>query len=89
MAAETLGDLLPPEQSSMLTERAKKMTKEELEQAINHHPDIGMYFEDMSSLRKLAITRVNIGETPFTWSEHNFSSADKDPQYPSTCDCFI
>ena len=88
-SGKTLGELLPGNQAELLTENAKKLTKSELEESLNRHPDTGLYFEDLSSLRKLATRRINKGETPFSWSSHDFKDEDKEHDHPSTCICII
>ncbi len=83
----TLGELLPTEHASLLTDTAKNLTKDGLETAVNTHPNSSMTEEDMGSIRKVAITRINGGQTPFTYTSHNFTADEGDPQDPNTCSC--
>jgi hypothetical protein len=84
----TLGDLLPPSQAKLLTSAAKKLTKKQLETSINKHPHPGLTHKDIASVRKVSITRVNGGQSVLTWSSHNFSDEEVNPQDPSTCSTF-
>ena len=86
-AAPTLGSLLPPSQAKLLTAAAKGLTKKQLEAALNKHPKSTLSHKDLGSIRKLMIARINGGQSAFTWSSHNLSDRDKDPQEPSTCVC--
>lgn len=87
-SAPTLGSLLPTSQSKLLTAKAKKLTKQQLETALNKHPHKNLTSKDMASLRKLAINRINGGQSAFTWSGHNFTDHEVGHQDPSTCICF-
>jgi hypothetical protein len=87
-AAPTLGSLLPSSQAKLLTASTKKLTKQKLETALNKHPHKDLSHKDMSGLRKLAISRINEGQSAFTWSGHNFTDHEVSQQDPSTCICF-
>lgn len=88
-SAPTLGSLLPSHQAKLLTPKVKKMTKRQLESAINKHPHPSLSHKDIASLRKVAIERINGGQSAYTWSSHNFTAHEVDPQDPSTCSTFL
>ena len=85
----TLGSLLPPSQAKLLTSAAKKMTKAQIEKTVNKHPNHKLSHKDVASIRKLTIARINGGQSALTWSSHNFTDHDVNPQDPSTCSCFL
>ena len=87
-SAPTLGSLLPSSQAKLLTAKAKKLTKKQLEEAINKHPHKGLSHKDIASIRKVSIERINGGQSVLTWSSHNFKSDEVNPQDPSTCSTF-
>ena len=88
-SAPTLGSLLPSGQAKLLTAAAKKLTKSQLETVLNQHPHKSVSHKDLASLRKVAVSRINGGQSAFTWSSHSFKE-DKEvgQQDPSTCICF-
>lgn len=88
-SAPTLGSLLPGSQSKLLTAKVKKMTKAQIEKAVNKHPHPDLSHKDMHSLRQLTIARINGGQSALTWSSHSFTDHKVDPQDPSTCSCFL
>ena len=62
-----LKDVLPEKHIEMLTPKAKELTRDELNQimsqpGLDHH---GLEQEDIDSLTKLSITRINEGMTMF------------------------
>jgi hypothetical protein len=86
--AQTIGSLLPADQAKLLTKKMRNMTKRELETAMNKHPNHNIDHKDMAGVRKLMITRINSGQSALTWTSHNFTTHDVNPQDPSTCSCF-
>jgi hypothetical protein len=80
----TLGKLLPKSQAKLLTQKAKNLTKAQLEKEMKAHPRSNLSFHDMEGLKAVAIKRMNGGQTVFTFKSHNFKH---DPQDPSTCSC--
>ncbi len=85
---KTLGDLLPKKQAELLTDHVRNMTREDLEeQSANHHKS-SLSHHDVSSLRRLAIARINAGQTIYTFSKHSFDKKSNKEQDPSTCTCF-
>lgn len=88
MANPTIGSLLPASQAKLLTPKMRKMTKSQLEAAVNKHPNHSLTHKDVASLRKLAIERVNNGQSIMTWTSHNLTAHEVNPQDPSTCFCF-
>lgn len=84
----TLGDLLPKHQAALISQAVADLSQEDLEASINNAADSHLTVKELASLRKLALTRVNAGETPYTWSKHNFSTDDVSDQDPSTCSCW-
>jgi hypothetical protein len=86
--APTLGSLLPSNQAKLLTPAMRKMTKKQVETAVNKHPHPALSHKDIASLRKLSIARINGGQSALTWSSHNFTDHDVNPQDPSTCSTF-
>jgi uncharacterized protein YaaW (UPF0174 family) len=86
--AATLGSLLPASQAKLLTPVVRKMTKAQFERTVNAHPQHKLTAKDISGLRKLAITRINGGQSAYTWSSHNFKHHDESRQDPATCSTF-
>ncbi len=80
----TLGELLPKNQARLLTDKAKKFTKAQLEKEFKAHPRSSLSFHDIEGLMAVAIKRINSGDTVFTWTSHSFKH---NPQDPSTCSC--
>lgn len=85
---KTLGSLLPEKQANLLTKKVKAFTKEDLEKEINMHPKSDLSHKDLDGLKKLAVMRINAGDTMYTWDKHDFHEGDEE-QEPSTCICFI
>lgn len=88
MTNETLGELLPPEQSELLDSTVNNLTKTQLERALNADSARYLTVEELSSLRSLSLLRVNAGDTPFTWDKHDFNTEPINPNDPSTCFCW-
>ena len=86
---DTLGDLLPEKQASLLTEKVRNMTKEDIERESANHEKSDLSYHDLASLRSLAVARINGGMTIFTYSDHSFDKKSGKEQDPSTCSCFI
>lgn len=84
---QTIGSLLPASQAKLLTAKMRKMTKSQLEIAINKHPNPALTQSDIASLRKLAIERINNGQSIMTWTSHSLTAHKVNPQDPSTCFC--
>ena len=84
----TLGSLLPKKQADMLTDKAKRMTKNDLERQAMLHPKSDLSYQDIDSLRNVAVARINNGDTVYTYGTHSFHSKHKSAQDPSTCSCF-
>ena len=85
---DTLGDKLSDSQKKLINSTVQKLTQKDLENAINNVGDADLTVKELASLRKLALIRVNGGETPYTWSQHNFTTDDVSDQDPSTCSCW-
>lgn len=83
----TLGESLPSDQASLLTDNVAGMTKEQLEHALNEHPRSSLSKADLHGIRKLMLDRMNNGQTVFTFDAHSFTPSDDD-QDPNTCFCF-
>jgi len=83
----TLGESLPSDQAALLTDSVAGMTKEQLEQVLNQHPQSSLSRDDLHGIRKLMLKRMNNGQTVFTYDNHNFTPSDDD-QDPNTCFCF-
>lgn len=88
-SAPTIGSLLPPSQAKLLTSSVKKMTKAQFEKAINAHPNHKLSAKDISGIKKLVLTRINGGQSAYTWSSHNFRTESSGGQDPATCSCFL
>ena len=88
MDKSTLGELLPKSQHSLISSTVASLTKDELENAINDVAGSDLTVKELASLRRLALARVNAGETPYTWSTHNFNTDDVGDQDPNTCSCW-
>ena len=90
MAAKDLklGDLLAKEQSKMLTSKARNMTKADVDAMINRKGKAKVSKKDKASLRKLAINRINSGQTLLTFSHHALESHEGTKQDPNTCSTF-
>ena len=86
--APTLGSLLPSSQAKLLTPKAKALTKQKLEAVLNKHPHRDLTHKDIAGLRKVAISRINGGQSAFTWTTHSFTDHEVKHQDPSTCICF-
>lgn len=84
---QTIGALLPASQAKLLTPKMRKMTKSQIEKAVNQHPNHTLDHKDVASLRKLAIERINNGQSVMTWSSHKLTAHEVNPQDPSTCFC--
>lgn len=86
---KTLGELLPKKQAALLTDSVKAMTKKDIEKESANHTRSNLSYFDVASLKNLAITRINAGQTIYTYSNHTFDKQSEKEQDPSTCSCFI
>jgi hypothetical protein len=85
---KTLGELLPKKQADMLTNRVKKMTKADIEEQAALHKRSDLSYYDITSLKHLAVHRINSGDTIYTYSSQSFIKKGNGKQDPSTCSCF-
>ncbi len=85
---KTLGDLLPADQAALLSSEVKKLSQKDLEAALDNIGGSDLTVKELDSLRALSLSRINNGDSPFTYTKHNFSTASVNDQDPNTCSCW-